>query len=43
MLGVADSMVGSYFVLYVTEIAGFGPMETGLFVSIHGIGGILTS
>ncbi|WP_430786761.1 MFS transporter [Actinoplanes sp. G11-F43] len=43
MLGVADSMVGSYFVLYVTEVTGFGPLETGLFVSIHGIGGILTS
>ncbi|GID60372.1 putative sugar efflux transporter [Actinoplanes couchii] len=43
MLGVADAMVGSYFVLYVTEVAGFGPLETGVFVSIHGIGGILTS
>ncbi|HWS35475.1 MAG TPA: MFS transporter [Actinoplanes sp.] len=43
MLGVADAMVGSYFVLYVTEVAGFGPWETGVFVSVHGIGGILTS
>jgi SET family sugar efflux transporter-like MFS transporter len=41
LLGVADSMVGSYFVLFVTEVAGLTPLQTGLFVSIHGAGGIM--
>ena len=41
LLGVADSMVGSYFVLFVTDVAGLSPMQTGVFVSVHGAGGIL--
>ncbi|MEU4160984.1 MFS transporter [Actinoplanes sp. NPDC026670] len=41
LLGVADSMVGSYFVLFVTEVVGLTPLQTGVFVSIHGAGGIL--
>ncbi|WP_433790921.1 MFS transporter [Actinoplanes sp. CA-252034] len=41
LLGVADSMVGSYFVLFVTEDAGLTPLETGVFVSVHGAAGIM--
>ncbi|MEU8657978.1 hypothetical protein, partial [Actinoplanes philippinensis] len=41
LLGVADSMVGSYFVLFVTEYAGLTPLETGVFVSVHGAAGIM--
>jgi SET family sugar efflux transporter-like MFS transporter len=41
LLGVADSMVGSYFVLFVTEVVGLTPFQTGAFVSVHGAGGIL--
>ncbi|MDI6104443.1 MFS transporter [Actinoplanes sp. NEAU-A12] len=41
LLGVADSMVGSYFVLFVTDVAGLSAWQTGLFVSVHGAGGIM--
>ncbi|MBB3096240.1 SET family sugar efflux transporter-like MFS transporter [Actinoplanes campanulatus] len=43
LLGVADSMVGSYFVLFVTDVTGISPWQTGVFVSVHGVGGILLS
>jgi SET family sugar efflux transporter-like MFS transporter len=41
LLGVADSMVGSYFVLFVTEVVDLTPLQTGVFVSVHGAGGIM--
>jgi SET family sugar efflux transporter-like MFS transporter len=41
LLGVADSMVGSYFVLFVTEVVHLTPVQTGVFVSVHGAGGIM--
>ncbi|MEV0899675.1 MFS transporter [Actinoplanes sp. NPDC049802] len=43
LLGVADSMVGSYFVLFVTDVTGLSPWQTGVFVSVHGVGGIFLS
>lgn len=41
LLGVADSMVGSYFVLFVTKVVELTPFQTGVFVSVHGAGGIV--
>jgi MFS transporter, SET family, sugar efflux transporter len=43
LLGVADSMVGSYAVLFAADEVGLGPLEVGVFVSAPAVGGILVS
>jgi SET family sugar efflux transporter-like MFS transporter len=43
LLGVADSMVGSYLVLFAADGAGLNPLQVGVFVSAPAVGGIVVS
>jgi MFS transporter, SET family, sugar efflux transporter len=43
LLGIADSMVSAYLVLYAADEAGLGPVEVGLFVAAPAVGGIVLS
>jgi SET family sugar efflux transporter-like MFS transporter len=43
LLGVADSMVGSYAVLFVSDEVGLTPLQVGVFVSAPAMGGIVVS
>jgi len=43
LLGIADSMVGSYAVLFAADEVGLGPVQVGVFVSAPAVGGILIS
>jgi SET family sugar efflux transporter-like MFS transporter len=43
LLGVADSMVGSYLVLFAADGAGLSPLQVGVFVSAPAAGGIVVS
>jgi MFS transporter, SET family, sugar efflux transporter len=42
-LGIADSMVGSYAVLFGADQAGMTPLQVGIFASAPSIGGIVVS
>ena len=42
-LGIADSMVGSYAVLFAADQAGMTPLQVGIFASAPSIGGIVVS
>jgi SET family sugar efflux transporter-like MFS transporter len=43
LLGVADSMVGSYLVLFAADVAGLNPVQVGIFASAPAVGGIVVS
>jgi SET family sugar efflux transporter-like MFS transporter len=43
LLGIADSMVGSYAVLFAADEVGLDPVQVGVFVSAPAVGGILVS
>ncbi|GAB2684635.1 sugar efflux transporter [Kribbella swartbergensis] len=43
LLGCADSMTGSYLVLFASESAGLSPLRTGIFMSAVALGGIVFS
>lgn len=43
LLGIADSMVGSYLVLYAANKVGFDPLQVGIFASAPAVGGIVVS
>ena len=43
LLGVADSMVGSYLVLFASDVAGLNPLQVGVFASAPAMGGIAVS
>jgi MFS transporter, SET family, sugar efflux transporter len=43
LLGIADSMVGSYLVLFAADEAGMEPLQIGVFASAPAVGGILAS
>src|SRR4051794_33843794 len=43
LLGIADSMVGSYFVLFAADEVGLGPIQVGVLVSAPAVGGIVLS
>ncbi|TDU82194.1 SET family sugar efflux transporter-like MFS transporter [Kribbella voronezhensis] len=43
LLGLADSMAGTYLVLFAVEEARFAPLQVGVFVSAVALGGIVAS
>jgi SET family sugar efflux transporter-like MFS transporter len=43
LLGIADSMVGSYAVLFAADEVGLTPLQVGAFASAPALGGILVS
>lgn len=43
LLGTADSMVGTYLVLFAADGVGLSPVQVGLFVSAPAAGGVLVS
>jgi SET family sugar efflux transporter-like MFS transporter len=43
LLGIADSMYGSYAVLFAADEIGLSPLEVGVFASAQAIGGIVVS
>jgi SET family sugar efflux transporter-like MFS transporter len=43
LVGIADSMVGSYFVLFAADEVGLGPLQVGVLVSAPAVGGIALS
>ena len=43
LLGIADSMVGSYAVLFAADEVGLTPFQVGVFASAPALGGILVS
>jgi SET family sugar efflux transporter-like MFS transporter len=43
LLGCADSMTGSYLVLFASDSAGLSPLRTGIFISAIALGGIVFS
>jgi MFS transporter, SET family, sugar efflux transporter len=43
LLGIADSMVGSYAVLFAADEVGLGPLQIGVFASAPAVGGIAIS
>jgi MFS transporter, SET family, sugar efflux transporter len=43
LLGIADSMVGSYAVLFAADEVGLTPWQVGVFASAPALGGILVS
>lgn len=43
LLGIADSMVGSYLVLFGVTEAGMSPIQVGVFSSAPAVGGLLVS
>jgi SET family sugar efflux transporter-like MFS transporter len=43
LLGIADSMVGSYAVLFAADEVGLSPIQVGVFVSAPAVGGIVVS
>ena len=43
LLGIADSMVGSYIVLFATDVAGLNPVQVGVLASAPAVGGIAVS
>lgn len=43
LLGIADSMVGSYLVLYASDEVGLSPLQTGIFMSAPPVGSIVVS
>ena len=40
LLGIADSMVNSYIVLFGADVVGLTPLQVGVWVSVFAIGGI---
>ncbi len=40
LLGIADSMVNSYIVLFCADVAGLTPLQIGMWASVLAIGGI---
>jgi SET family sugar efflux transporter-like MFS transporter len=43
LLGIADSMVNSYIVLFGADVAGLTPLQIGVWTSVFAIGGITIS
>jgi len=43
LLGIADSMVGSYLVLFAADAAGLSAMQVGIFASAPALGGLIVS
>jgi SET family sugar efflux transporter-like MFS transporter len=43
LLGIADSMFGSYAVLFAADEVGLSPLQVGLFASAQAVGGIVVS
>jgi MFS transporter, SET family, sugar efflux transporter len=43
LLGIADSMVGSYAVLFAADEVGLSPVQVGVFSSAPAVGGIVVS
>jgi SET family sugar efflux transporter-like MFS transporter len=43
LLGIADSMVNSYIVLFGADVAGLTPLQIGVWASVFAIGGITIS
>ncbi|QGL47350.1 MFS transporter [Micromonospora terminaliae] len=43
LLGIADSMVNSYIVLFGAEVAGLTPLQIGVWASVFAVGGITIS
>ena len=43
LLGIADAMVGAYFVLFQADVVGLGPARIGVVVSTQAVGGIAVS
>jgi SET family sugar efflux transporter-like MFS transporter len=43
LLGVADSMVNSYIVLFGADVAGLTPLQIGVWASVFAVGGITIS
>src|SRR5690349_16805659 len=43
VLGIADSMIGPYLVLFGADEAGLSPLEVGLFVSLISVSGLAVS
>jgi SET family sugar efflux transporter-like MFS transporter len=43
LLGIADSMVGSYLVLFAADVAGFSAVQVGIFASAPALGGLVIS
>jgi MFS transporter, SET family, sugar efflux transporter len=41
LLGIADSMVGSYLVLFAADVAGLEPVQVGIFTSAPALGGLV--
>jgi SET family sugar efflux transporter-like MFS transporter len=42
LLGVADAMVNSYFVLFGADVVGLTPLQIGVWASVAAVGGITT-
>ena len=43
LLGIADSMVGSYLVLFAADEVGLSPLQIGVFASAPAVGGMVIS
>ena len=43
LLGIADAMVGAYFVLFQANVVGLGPVQIGVVASTQAVGGIAVS
>ena len=43
LLGIADSMVGSYAVLFAADEVGLSPLQVGVFASAPAVGGMVVS
>src|SRR5215207_2674210 len=43
VLGIADSMIGPYLVLFGADQAGLSPLQVGVFVSLIAVSGLAVS
>ena len=43
LLGIADAMVGAYFVVFQADVVGLGPAQIGVVASTQAVGGIAVS
>jgi SET family sugar efflux transporter-like MFS transporter len=43
LLGIADAMVGAYFVLFQADVMGLAPVQIGFVASVQAVGGIVVS
>ena len=43
LLGIADAMVGAYFVLFLADGRGLGPVRIGVVFSTYAVGGLVVS